>query len=138
MILIGSLFTTYRYHHLEVDWERSSSKDVVTASNGFRFEVDSSGETPGLPAGSPFSGWRQARRFAGPMPFTFSYEEKTREVTIIEGARQTWTPRPVKAIDWKIPFLDREDLNGPALANAFVVDEVPYHWRRGRVETWPG
>lgn len=138
MILLGRVFTQYRYHHLDVAWERDGHRDKVTASGGFHIEVDTTQESPNLPVDSPFQEWRAARRFAGPMPFTFSYEEKKKEVLIIEGARETWTPQPVEVIDWKIPFLSRDGLHEPTLANAFVVDEVPYHWKRGRIETWQG
>jgi hypothetical protein len=24
------------------------------------------------------------------------------------------------------------------LANAFIIENVPYHWKKGRTEIWPG
>src|SRR5262249_38923527 len=33
-----------------------------------------------LPAGSPFASIREARRFAGPLPFTFDYEPETHAI----------------------------------------------------------
>jgi hypothetical protein len=49
-----------------------------------------------LPEHSPFADWKEARRFAGPLPFTFTYNKDTKEVLFIEGVRQNWTPNPVK------------------------------------------
>jgi hypothetical protein len=40
-----------------------------------------------LPAGSPFSSVREARRFAGPLPFTFDYEEQTHSIVAVYATR---------------------------------------------------
>jgi hypothetical protein len=131
---LGSLFTTYSYHTMDINWSLHEGIDCVTSSSGFLVKVDSSAAAPDLPEGSPFNDWREARRFAGPMPFTFSYDELNREMTIIEGARQSWTPRPVSVIHWNIPFLQTKEFSTALLANAFVVENVPYHWKKGVIE----
>ena len=38
-----------------------------------------------LPPGSPFQDLVEARRFAGPLPFTFDYEVETHSIVVIEG-----------------------------------------------------
>jgi hypothetical protein len=56
------------------------------------------GEKIALPEGSPFADWKEARRFAGPLPFTFTYTAKKKQVLIIEGVRENWKPEPVRVI----------------------------------------
>ena len=87
-----------------------------------------------MPAGSPFSDWQTARRFAGPMPFTFSAEDEHTFV-VIEGSRQDWVPRPVSVKEWRVGLFDETPLreSKPILANAFAVNGVPYRWKRGRI-----
>ena len=77
-----------------------------------------------------------ARRFAGPLPFTFTYNKETKEVLIIEGVRQNWTPNPVKVIDYNFDFLSSLKLENPLLANAFIIKNIPYYWKKGKIEKW--
>ena len=95
---------------------------------------DDPGGDIGLPEGSPFPDWRSARRFAGPMPFTFSPEEDGRFV-VIEGSRAEWTPRPVALKHWQVGIFDEAPLNqaSPVPANAFAVNDIDYRWQRGRI-----
>ena len=85
------------------------------------------------PAGSPFPDLETARRYAGPLPYTFDYEEETHSVVMIKGVRKAWDPRPVQVEVERCTFLEGAAFrHGKAvLANAFLVEQVPYHWRRG-------
>jgi hypothetical protein len=96
------------------------------------FSLEEEAATP--PTGSPFPDWHAARRFAGPMPFTFDAESDNSFV-IIEGSRQDWVPRPIVVKDWQVALFDDEPLRGtrPILANAFTTQNVAYRWKRGRV-----
>jgi hypothetical protein len=87
-----------------------------------------------LPASSPFADWHTARLFAGPMPFTFSPRSDGRFV-VIEGRRQTWTPRPIPVKKWQVSLFEEEPFKGnePILSNAFSVGDVDYRWERGRI-----
>ena len=89
-----------------------------------------------MPEHSPFVDWKEARRFAGPLPFTFTYNKETKEVLIIEGVRQNWTPNPVKVIDYNFDFLSTLKLENPVLANAFIIKNIPYYWKKGKIEKW--
>jgi hypothetical protein len=89
-----------------------------------------------LPAGSPFADWKEARRFAGPLPFTFTVNESKQEVLIIEGVRENWTPAPVKVIECNFSFLEKMELQDIKLANAFIIRNIPYYWKKGKVERW--
>jgi hypothetical protein len=94
-------------------------------------------ESVGLPENSPFPDWSTARRFAGPMPFTFS-PENDGSFVVIEGTRQHWVPQPVPVKEWKVGIFEEAPFAGtnPILANAFAVESVPYRWEKGRV-VWP-
>jgi hypothetical protein len=86
-----------------------------------------------LPAGSPFASSKDARRFAGPLPFTFDYEPETHSIVRIRGVRQHWNPQAVEVDVRKNTFLQQEPFcrATPILANAFHVHHVPYQWTRG-------
>ena len=87
----------------------------------------------GLPPGSPFPDLKAARRFAGPLPYTFDYEPETHSIVRIEGRRVDWDPMPVSVDVDSVTFFDREPFQGvkPLLANAFTVRDISYRWGRG-------
>jgi hypothetical protein len=93
------------------------------------------GEGPArLPEGSPFANEAEARRFAGPLPYTFDYERETGSIIAIHALRQQWNPCPVAVEVRRNTFFEQEPFCGaqPVLANAFYVHDVPYCWERGR------
>ena len=136
---LGNLFTHYNY--TSTDIKKSQQKGVLkinSIKSGVEVEVmQLEGEVP-LPAGSPFESWQQARRFAGPLPFTFTYNPTTKQVLIIEGVRENWKPQAVQVLKYRSAFLDSLKLNGAVLANAFIISEIPYYWKKGKLETWNG
>ena len=77
-----------------------------------------------------------ARRFAGPLPFTFTYNKNTQEVLIIEGVRENWIPVPVNVINHQVSFIHALGLKGVVLANAFLIKNIPYQWKKGKIEIW--
>ena len=85
---------------------------------------------------SPFTDWKEARRFAGPLPFTFTYNKSKKEVLIIEGVRQNWIPKPIAIKSYSIDFIDKLDFKNVVLANAFMIEDVPYYWKKGKLEIW--
>ena len=92
-----------------------------------------------LPTGSPFRTLDDARRFAGPLPYTFDYERQTHSIVMIRATRAQWEPQPIAVEVRKATFLQRRPFSeaGPILANAFHVENVPYRWERGVVESLP-
>lgn len=138
MVWFGNLFTRYRYRRIRVASETVDGATRIRASRpdgtlSLELAIDP-GEAVGLPPGSPFPDWPTARRFAGPMPFTFS-PEADGSVVVIEGIRSNWTPRPVAVREWRVALFDEPPLRGtaPILANAFAVEGIPYRWERGRL-----
>jgi Uncharacterized conserved protein (COG2071) len=139
MVRLGNLMTGYEYRHVKVGIETlgTTTRIVTTRPDGgisldLTFD-DRGGDIP-LPAGSPFPDWRTARRFAGPMPFTFS-PRADGSFVVIEGNRDDWTPRPVELKSWQVALFNEPPLKGvaPLAANAFAVNDIPYRWERGRI-----
>ncbi|SDJ98677.1 Uncharacterized conserved protein (COG2071) [Catalinimonas alkaloidigena] len=137
MQLLGNLFTHYRYQKVAIEVSKQGTETTLSSpSSGFRVQVRQDEHAVDLPPESPFHDWKEARRFAGPLPFTFTSLPQTREMLIIEGVRQHWQPQPVTVLDYYIPFLDQPHLSTFRLASAFVVQEIPYHWKKGVREPW--
>ncbi len=139
MVWLGNLMTHYRYRYVNARIEEAHEQVRVETSlpDGtptLDLTFASADETAPLPAGSPFADWHAARRFAGPMPFTFSVQEDGTFV-VIEGSRQDWTPRPAAVREWRVGLFDEAPFRGttPILANAFAVRRVAYRWERGRI-----
>lgn len=139
MVWLGNLLTDYRYRRVRLRHEESSAETRVTAflpNGSLSLDLTFNHETRDaeLPSGSPFPDWRTARQFAGPMPFTFS-PRADGSFTVIEGSRQNWVPKPISVKSWHVGLFEESPLKGvtPILANAFMVENIPYRWSRGTV-----
>lgn len=133
----GNLLTHYNYKLSTWDVRRTEQNYMIQIHTPDRkadlhVEADLSGDAA-LPEGSPFEDLRDARKFAGPLPFTFDYESETHSIIRVEGVRQQWNPRPVSVTVHRNGFLEQEAFRdaGGILANAFYLEDVPYAWRRG-------
>ncbi|MFI5915810.1 DUF2071 domain-containing protein [Dactylosporangium sp. NPDC051541] len=141
----GNLLTRYHYRlarialrsgpdHLEatVDSRDGRADLTVTARLG------DPPDTP--PPGSPFADLAAARRFAGPLPYTFDFETATHSIVVVKAERTAWQPQPVelevpRLTFWRHgPFAAAE----PVLANAFHVADLDYGWQRGSRRTLEG
>lgn len=137
MEFLGNLFTHYNYTTTDIFCEEVGKfRTISSQRSGFRLTIEETNEAVSLPAGSPFTDWKEARRFAGPLPHTFTCNEKDKTVLIVEGVRQDWTPRPIKVDNFHFDFLDRMELEGLVLANAFEIKNIPYYWEKGKLEKW--
>jgi len=138
MEVLGNVFTHYNYTTTDIlQSQQGAVHQIQSIKSGFKVTIDNGfdQEIP-LPINSPFADWKEARRFAGPLPFTFSFNLQTKEVLIIEGVRQNWIPRPVRVLNHNFSFLLAIGLENAVLANAFVITDVPYSWKKGRIELW--
>ncbi len=141
MALGGNLLTHYAYVHCRAAMKaEGDSLRVSVSSPGCVADLDvvadlSSRPAP-LPVGSPFASLEDARRFAGPLPYTFDYEPETNSIVMIKATRSRWEPQPIAVMVRKATFLEHPPFNAvePKLANAFHVENVPYRWERGVVE----
>lgn len=144
MVAFGNLLTHYAYRLAQVEWRESTDALEVrvrtpAGAADLEVRVNLAPAPAPLPAGSPFADARQARLFAGPLPFTFDYERETHSLILIEGVRQEWHPHPVNVEVRQATFLGNSIFAGarPVLANAFLVSGIPYRWKRGVREPLP-
>jgi len=137
MEFMGNLFTHYNYTTTDIKQiENNSTTEISSSKSKFKITISKVQEEIPLPENSPFADWKEARRYAGPLPFTFTFNKTNKEILIIEGVRQNWTPEPVKVLDYNFGFLDSMKFENPVLANAFVIKNIPYYWKKGEIELW--
>ena len=137
MAFFGNIFTHYDYTATDILQTKNGSKtEIKSVKSDFNIAVEETDSEIALPPASPFANWKEARRFAGPLPFTFTYNGEEKTVLIIEGVRQNWKPEPVKVNRYSIGFLDDLNLKDIVLANAFVIKNIPYYWKSGKIERW--
>lgn len=139
MAFWGNCFTHYNYTATPIDFSKQGERfSIRSRESDLDIVVDGANAETALPKGSPFPSWKEARRFAGPLPFTFTYNKATKEVLIIEGVRDNWTPRPIEVVQAHTGFIKHLNIDGAVLANAFILQNIPYYWKKGRVEQWKG
>ncbi len=144
MQLFGNVLTHYGYEHSQCKVRRDpgSYSIKVSTPNGsadLEVEANTSTDAESLPAGSPFPNFTEARKFAGPLPFTFDYEKQTRSIIRVQGVRKAWNARPVSVKVHRNAFLEQDRFRGAGavLANAFYLEDVPYSWKPGIREVLP-
>jgi len=144
MVVAGNLLTRYHYRHSRMTLrEDGRLLRIRIASTDGLGDLDLTADLAGpldLPGGSPFADLRAARRFAGPLPFTFDAEPESNSIVVVEGVRSSWDPRPVSAAVDRATFFDDARFRGvrPILAGAFHVADVDFRWRRGVRMRLPG
>lgn len=137
MAFFGNIFTHYNYTTTDINLsEQNDIRQFSSRKSNFNFQVSTKEVEADLPNGSPFSEWKEARRFAGPLPFTFTYDSEDQSVLIIEGVRSNWKPKAIHIINYQFEFLEKMNLQNMVLANAFEITEVPYYWKKGRKDLW--
>ncbi len=137
MSVLGNIFTHYNYVYTDISFTtKEGQTTLLSKKSSIAVIADISQAPASLPNGSPFNDWKEARRYAGPLPFTFTYNAKRREVLIIEGVRENWIPRPVQVSKQEIGFINDLRLPGLVPANAFIIENIPYYWKKGIIDKW--
>jgi hypothetical protein len=137
MATAGNLLTHYRYRVSKVSarWSGRTLACSIATRNGLAdLEVSANVEGAAeLPAATPFASPQEARRFAGPLPYTFDHEPQTNSIIVIKGVRKNWNPRLVPATVHRATFFDHGVFAGthPRLASAFFVQNIDYQWNPG-------
>lgn len=138
MMVSGNVLTHYNYRLAAIRFtERTDALEVeirtVSAEADLHVIADLRSRPAPSPPGSPFGSGGDARRFAGPLPWTFDYEPETRSIVMIRGRRSAWRPQPVEVDVRECTFLRDPRFGGaaPVLANAFHVSDLDYRWDRG-------
>ncbi|WP_306368267.1 DUF2071 domain-containing protein [Nocardiopsis sp. CC223A] len=141
----GTLLTRYGYERATLGTRRVGDRlEVAVRSPDGRADLRvgaalDTGTAP-LPDGSPFATLRDARRFAGPLPYTFEHDPRSGGVLVVKALRTSWEPRPVAVDVERLTFFRHGPFHGtePVLANAFHVADVDYGWHPGRLVTPAG
>jgi len=137
MEILGNIFTKYNYTTTDISVSKNNNLIKISSDKSkFDIEVETGAPAIPLPESSPFTDWKEARKFAGPLPFTFTYDPIEEEVLIIEGVRENWDPQPVKVNRADISFIQNLRLPECILANAFIIQNIPYYWKKGKTEKW--
>tara|TARA_B100000780_G_scaffold276825_1_gene246187 strand:- start:1084 stop:1818 length:735 start_codon:yes stop_codon:yes gene_type:complete len=137
MEFLGNIFTHYNYSTTDIGkFYKGDIRTLYSKKSKFSITINDGADEPDLPVGSPFETWKEAKKFSGPLPFTYTYNEKDKSVLIIEGVRKNWKPIPLEIADYEFSFLSDLNITNAVLANAFEVKEVPYYWKKGRLERW--
>ncbi len=134
---LGNVFTHYNYTTTDIEITDEDQLETIKSNrSNFKVTVNKEKKYLVLPESSPFDSWKEARRFAGPLPFTFSCNDHDNSILIIEGVRNNWKPDPVQIVDYSFDFMNRPEFSPAKLASAFEVRNIPYHWKKGKLETW--
>lgn len=144
MVWGGNALTRYGYRRCGIEMEeREERLRVNVVSPGgeadLRLAAALRPDADLSPTGSPppglfFPDEKTARRFAGPLPYTFSMDPDGKSAWVIEGERETWNPRLVSVKVECNSFRLSENtprLDSVAPASAFYVADVAYRWKRG-------
>jgi hypothetical protein len=144
MVTWGNRLTRYGYRKAEVECTKANGElhmKVVTPNAEADLELTGNiAGIPGpLPPGSPFPNVETARKFAGPLPYTFDYEAETHSMIVVLGRRTKWNPQPLEVQVHRNTFLESAPFSqcDAVLANAFYIEDVPYSWDRGCREIVP-
>ena len=137
MEVLGNIFTHYNYSTTDI-WKgiEGNLEKIISKKSNFEVIIEQTKNEVVIPENSPFKDWKDARKFAGPLPYTFNYNKENKSVIIIEGVRQNWTPVPAKIKSYHFEFLNLLNLKNVVLANAFEIKNISYYWKKGRIEKW--
>jgi hypothetical protein len=143
MIVLGNLLTHYRYGLADVSMQERDGRLAIqvrtrSGEGDLDLVADLTSTPAPLPPGSPFTSVAEARRYAGPLPYTFDREQST-GITAVRATRHGWNPQPISVEVRDASFLASPRFSGtePVLANAFHVANVHYRWERGELLTLP-
>lgn len=135
MEFLGNLFTRYNYMTTDISQKiEKNTKTIISKKSNFKVVIDQTESEILIPKYSPFTDWKDARKFAGPLPNTFSYNKYEKSILVVEGIRKNWKPEPIKIKENHFEFLEGLNLKDIVLANAFEIKEIPYYWKKGRIE----
>lgn len=137
MKFLGNIFTHYNYTTTDIGQITNGNfRTIKSEQSKFQVTIEQTNNNIQIPEESPFTNWKDARKFAGPLPHTFTYNKTDKTVLIIEGVRQNWNPKPIKIEGYNFGFLNNLKLQNVVLANAFEIKNVAYYWKKGKIEKW--
>lgn len=132
---IGDKLTQYKFNYNPINIVTENNiVTIIGTGISIKLKMHEEEEIIPLPFNSIFDNWTQARKFAGPLLYTFEVNEKTKELSITEGTRKNWTPKPIEVISANIDFLNQDSIKqlNPILSAAYMVKNIPYSWKKAK------
>lgn len=129
----GNELTQYKFRYNPIVIENTNG-DITIKGDGVNIlarEAPPEQEIP-LPENSIFENWKYARKYGGPLLYTFEVEPENKSVIITEGSRNHWQPRPVHVLQADVDFFKNSpyaEMN-PELSAAYLVKDIPYSWKK--------
>ena len=137
MEFFGNIFTHYNYTTTDIEQTTQGNfKSIKSEQSDFHVTIKRTDSDITIPENSPFTDWKDARKFAGPLPHTFTVNTEDGTILTILGVRRNWKPEPIKIESYHFDFLDSLKLKNAVLANAFEIKNIPYEWEKGKIEKW--
>lgn len=134
----GNLLTHYGYRRSKISIAETADRfEVGVTTRGAVADLQLAARldpSPApLPSSSPFRDPAAARRFAGPMPWTFDHESQSDSIVMVRGRRSHWRPHATAVDVERCTFFEQQAFAGiePRLANAFSMEGMDYSWDRG-------
>jgi uncharacterized protein YqjF (DUF2071 family) len=136
MAFFGNIFTHYNYTTTDFSFNtKGKNTQIISEKSKINILYSNKNEVT-IPENSPFEDWKKARRYAGPLPYTFTSKKDSNNVLIIQGVRQNWKPNPIEIKSYSIAFLNELNFSECILASAFQITNIPYYWKKGKMESW--
>ena len=132
MQLGGNLFTHYNYSTIDI--EAKFDESISIQSKKGKLRITANPNVSELPQHTVFANEKDALRFVGPMPYTFTYDDKHNRVITVKGVRQKWTPKLVRIEEAQLPFFKENNLSQAILSSAFITEKINYKWEKGEIE----
>jgi hypothetical protein len=137
MARLSALFTRYQFFLTDIHQQTSADRlQIRSQQSHLDIVINAHPLGATLPTSSPFASWQQARRYAGPLPFTFSYDPTRKQVLLVEGLREQWHPKPVEVLQAQVLMMQSPPFHHSRLASAFLIKQLPYCWKRGQIQPW--
>ena len=137
MKFAGDKITQYNFNYNPIKIT-TKNEFVFIEGNGIDIKLKMHDDTTNieLPNNSIFENWQCARKFAGPLLYTFDVNELKKQLTITEGTRNNWTPKPVEVLSFDIDFLKQAPIASLnlTLGAAFMVKDIPYNWKKAVIK----
>jgi hypothetical protein len=134
LTFFGNALTSYGYRTVDASCRCENGRLEIKVRPGVEISADLNRRPAPLPPSSPFASLAEARRFAGPLPYTFHHEPETGLLLSVRGVRSSWNPEPVSVQVRELAFFTAERFGAePRLANAFYVSGIDYRWERGKL-----
>ncbi len=136
MASLSKLFTRYNFGYQDIRFTAGNPLEIVSVKGNIVLRLRKQEAPFSLPKDSVFSSMKEARRFQGPLPFTFHYDSEKKQMIRVQGVRPHWEVQPLEVIEARVPKIAQLGKSAPMLSNAFLVADIPYQWNKGIVEQW--